>query len=190
MSGFTGSELCRHTATVASYEELEGDNFVVIGGYESGVDAAYNLSCCDKRVQLLDSGCPWKDQSSDPSVALSTFTLERMQQEWFHEFVELFPDTQVVSVVRSKHGYEVTGLDGSTFRTPVPPLLAGGFDGSHKLVANLFDRRDDGYPLLNEHDESTIVSGMFLCGPAVRHDKQVFCFIYKYRQRNAGGTCR
>jgi hypothetical protein len=26
---------------------------------------------------------------------------------------------------------------------------------------------------------------MYLCGPAVRHDKQVFCFIYKYRQRFA-----
>ena len=27
--------------------------------------------------------------------------------------------------------------------------------------------------------------GMYLCGPTVRHDNQVFCFIYKYRQRFA-----
>ena len=26
---------------------------------------------------------------------------------------------------------------------------------------------------------------MFLCGPTVRHDNQVFCFIYKFRQRFA-----
>ena len=56
---------------------------------------------------------------------------------------------------------------------------------SHKLVADLFERRDDGFPLLSEHDESTIVPGVFLCGPTVRHDDHVFCFIFKYRQRFA-----
>jgi hypothetical protein len=75
--------------------------------------------------------------------------------------------------------------DGRRFHSSGPPLLAGGFEGSHKLVADLFEQRDDGFPLLNEHDESTVCPGMFLCGPAVRHDKQVFCFIYKYRQRFA-----
>ena len=64
-------------------------------------------------------------------------------------------------------------------------LLAGGFDGSIKLVADLFEQREDGFPLLNEQDESTITPGLFLCGPAVRHDHHVFCFIYKYRQRFA-----
>ena len=63
--------------------------------------------------------------------------------------------------------------------------MAGGFDGSHKLVSDLFEKRDDGFPLLNEHDESTVVPGMFLSGAAVRHGNHVFCFIYKYRQRFA-----
>ncbi|MCH2213478.1 MAG: NAD(P)-binding domain-containing protein [Fuerstiella sp.] len=185
LSGFVGSNLCRHTATIVSYEELEGDDFIVAGGYESGVDAACNLSCCDKRVRLFDNGCPWKDRSSDPSIALSPYSLERMDQEWFAEFVELFPNTSVTSVTQTDHGYEVRVQDGRTFHTKVPPLFAGGFEGSHKLVADLFEKRDDSYPLLNEHDESTITPGIFLCGPAVRHDKQVFCFIYKYRQRFA-----
>ena len=79
----------------------------------------------------------------------------------------------------------MTTHDGKTFQSPVPPLMAGGFDGSHKLVADLFEQRDDGFPLLNEDDESTIVSGMFLCGPTVRHENHVFCFIYKFRQRFA-----
>ena len=52
-------------------------------------------------------------------------------------------------------------------------------------VSVVFERRDDGFPLLSEHDESTIVPGVFLCGPAVRHENHVFCFIYKYRQRFA-----
>ena len=38
LSGFAGSELCQHTALIANYEELEGDDFIIVGGYESGVD--------------------------------------------------------------------------------------------------------------------------------------------------------
>ncbi|MEM8734038.1 MAG: NAD(P)/FAD-dependent oxidoreductase [Planctomycetota bacterium] len=185
LNGFVGSELCRHTATVDSYEELEGDDFIIIGGYESGIDAAYHLAFYDKRVKLFERGCPWKDESSDPSVALSTYSLERMREEWFSAQVELFPETAVSSVARVDDQYEVVTEDGRKFQTSVPPLFAGGFEGSLKLVADMFEKREDGFPLLNEHDESTTVPGMFLCGPAVRHDQHVFCFIYKYRQRFA-----
>ena len=52
-------------------------------------------------------------------------------------------------------------------------------------MSDLFERRDDGFPLLNEHDESTLHPGLFLVGPAVRQEGQIFCFIYKYRQRFA-----
>lgn len=185
LSGFVGSQLCRHTATIASYEELDGDDFIVVGGYESGVDVAYHLACRDKPVRLFDKDCPWEDESSDPSVALSSFTLERMREDWFIEQVELFPHTPIESVTRVDAMYEVAARDGHRFQTRVPPLLAGGFEGSHKLVADLFERRDDGFPLLSEHDESTIVPGVFLCGPVVRHNNHVFCFIFKYRQRFA-----
>ena len=182
---FPGSELCRHTATIASYEELEGDDFIIVGGYESGIDAAYHLARLGKRVRIFDEGCPWGVKSSDPSLALSTYSLERMSTGSFVERVQLFPNAPIASVSRSDGNYRVEALVGASFETSVPPLLAGGFEGSHKLVAHLFERRDDGYPLLNERDESTILSGMFLCGPAVRHDKHVFCFIYKFRQRFA-----
>lgn len=185
LNGFVGSELCRHTATIGSYEELEGDNFIVIGGYESGIDAAYHLANRNKRVRLFDRGCPWKEETSDPSAALSTYSLERMREDGFEQYVELSPHAVIDSVTRANGNYEVTTSDGRRFHTDVPPLLAGGFEGSHTLVADLFERREDGFPLLNEHDESTRVSGLFLCGPAVRHDNHVFCFIYKYRQRFA-----
>ncbi|MCC9655193.1 NAD(P)/FAD-dependent oxidoreductase [Rhodopirellula halodulae] len=185
LHSFPGSELCRHTATITAYEDLEGDDFLIIGGYESGVDAAYHLSYHDKPVRLFDTGCPWNDENSDPSVALSTYSLERMREEWFEQEVELFPHTPIQSVARVDSGYEVTAIDGRTFFTTTQPLLAGGFEGSHKLVADLFDQREDGFPLLSENDESTTTSGLFLCGPAVRHDNHVFCFIYKYRQRFA-----
>ena len=185
LNGFAGSELCRHTATVPSYQDLPGDDFIIIGGYESGVDAAYHLAYHDKKVRLFDRGCPWKDESSDPSVALSTYSQERMREDWFEEQVELFPESPIESVSQQDEGYEVITKDGGTFQTPIQPLLAGGFEGSHKLVTHLFEKRDDGFLLLNENDESTTVPGIYLCGPAVRHDNHVFCFIYKYRQRFA-----
>jgi len=183
--GFEGSELCRHTATIASYQKLAGEEFVIVGGCESGVDAAYHLACRGKRVRVVDQGCPWKEERSDPSVALSTYSLERMQADPFKQHVELFPRTPIASVALSGAAFDVTAQDGRRFQTTAPPLLAYGFEGSHKRVAELFERRDDGFPLLSEHDESTIAPGLFLCGPAVRHEHHVFCFIYKYRQRFA-----
>ena len=183
--GFEGSELCQHTALISSYEELDGKEFIIIGGYESGVDAAFHLASYDKHVRLFDRGAPWKQETSDPSVALSTYSLERMREDWFQENVELFPETPIASVTLVDDAYEVAAEDGQCFYTRVPPLLAGGFTGSVQMVADLFESREDGFPLLNEHDESTIVPGLFLCGPSVRHENHVFCFIYKYRQRFA-----
>ncbi len=185
IDGFSGSALCRHTAIIPSYEELKGDDFIVVGGYESGIDAAYHLAHRGKRVRLFDTGCPWKSESSDPSVALSTYSLERMRTSKFVENVELYAYMPIESVTRAGKTYEATTRDGDQFTTRVPPILAGGFAGGHALIAHLFERRGDGFPLLSEQDESTIVPGLFLCGPAVRHEKHVFCFIYKYRQRFA-----
>lgn len=183
--GLPGIELCQHTATVRRYADLEGDDFIIVGGYESGIDAAFHLAHQGKRCKILDKGSPWTSGGSDPSVVLSTYSLERMRQLVFKERVELLPNTAVTSVTKDDQGFVVEGSDGQTHRTPVAPLFAGGFDGSLKLVSELFEKREDGYPLLNEQDESTIVPGLYLCGPSVRHDDHIFCFIYKYRQRFA-----
>lgn len=185
LNAFAGSKLCRHTATIPDYRQLEGDDFVIIGGYESGFDAAYHLAYEDRKSRLIDRGCPWKEQSSDPSASLSTYSIQRMREPWFQEHVELIPDTAIESVACADGVFTVTASDGRVLTTPTQPLLAGGFVGSHRLVKDLFELRDDGFPLLTENDESTITSGMFLCGPGVRHGNHVFCFIYKYRQRFA-----
>lgn len=53
------------------------------------------------------------------------------------------------------------------------------------LAGDLF-AFERGEPVLTKAaDESTIYKNVFLVGPHVRHDKAVFCFIYKYRQRFA-----
>jgi thioredoxin reductase len=185
LNGFAGAELCRHTANIPSYKELQGDDFIVVGGYESGIDVAYHLAKQGKKVKVFDAKRPWVDESSDPSLALSPFTLERIREEQFYQHVQLYPYMPIETVTRSNGMYEVTAKDGLQVQTPVPPLFAGGFEGGQELVADLFERREDGSLLLSEDDESTIVPGVFLCGPAVRHDHQVFCFIFKYRQRFA-----
>ena len=182
-NAFTGSELGRHNSTVAKYGDLEGDDFLIIGGYESGIDAAYHLAKSGKKVKVFDINCPWGDESSDPSIALSTFSYERMLHPSFEENVELFSETTIKSITFDNDTYELTTEDGSSFKSKVQPLMASGFEGGHKFVDHLFEQREDGFPLLTERDESTIVPGMFLCGPAVRHEREVFCFIYKYRQR-------
>jgi len=185
LDGFVGSDLCRHTSTVPNYSNLEGEDIIIIGGYESGVDAAYHLAKSGKKVVLFDKGNPWDEESSDPSVSLSTFSYERMRHSAFAESVELFPQTPIISVNRSGDIYSVKTVEGKIYRSQAQPLLASGFQGSHKFISHLFDKREDGFPLLSECDESTVTPGIFLCGPSVRHEDHDFCFIYKYRQRFA-----
>ena len=60
-------------------------------------------------------------------------------------------------------------MDDRRHLTPVQPILASGFKGSHGLVIELFEQRDDGFPVLNEHDESTLVPGLFLLSLALMH---------------------
>ena len=134
---------------------------------------------------MFDIDSPWDEDSSDPSVSLSTYSFERMRRAEFQKNVELFPRTPVSSVSLMEQVYEIKTEDGQIFKSNVQPLLASGFEGSHKFVSHLFDKREDGFPLLNEQDESTIEPGMFLCGPSVRHDNHDFCFIFKFRQRFA-----
>lgn len=182
---FLGSDLCLHTSRIKSYSNLDGEDYLIIGGYESGIDAAYHLSKYGKSVRVFDQNCPWGEESSDPSVALSTYTFERIQSIEFETNVELFSETSVQSITYDGSMYELKTEDGGVFQSENQPLLANGFEGSHKLISNLFEHRDDGFAELNDQDESTITPGLFLAGPMVRHDGHIFCFIFKYRQRFA-----
>ena len=76
---FTGSELCRHNSSVRSWAELPGDDFVVIGGYESGMDAASNLTNCGKRCTVVSSTAFWRVTTDDPSTELAPYTAERIR---------------------------------------------------------------------------------------------------------------
>ncbi len=74
-----GSELGLHNSSVKKWSQLKGRDFVVIGGYESGIDAAFHLVNAGKSVTVLDPSAPWALHDSDPSLVLSPYTKDRLK---------------------------------------------------------------------------------------------------------------
>jgi putative flavoprotein involved in K+ transport len=184
INGFAGAEECVHSSSVPAWGASEGEERVVIGGYESGIDAAIHLARAGRKVTVLDAKRRWKDRStSDPSHTLSPFTQERLTAALETGRITLVPDGPVTSVVRTGDGWEVRTSDGETFATGQPPIMATGFRGSLETIADLFERQENGDVLLSEVDESTRTPGLFVAGSEVRHQQAVFCFIYKFRLR-------
>lgn len=229
-----GAELCMHNSQVRSWARLSGDDFVVIGGYESGADATYNLAKAGKRATVLASTACWDVCTSDPSTELAPYTAGRLREvtaAGFSPRPKLLAPLRVLRVERAETGgfnviaawkaaqdlpppgplrkpltshtngagtadnSPLQGAEGSeiTLHTPQPPVLCTGFEGSVAAAARhlfkLADESDEakgclaGAPMLTLDDESTVVPGVFLVGPTVRHGELSFCFIYKFRQR-------
>lgn len=185
LNGFPGASLCLHSAQVRSWQALPGKTHIVIGGYESGIDAAVHLSNLGRQVRVFDGRASWNLDDSDPSVALSPYTHQRLRRAMQDGRIELVGGVHVTEVIKQGRGYAVRTDDGEWHTAATQPILATGFAGSLRLIADLFDWRDDGQPFLNEVDESTITPNLFVVGPSVRHDRHIFCFIYKFRQRFA-----
>ena len=66
-NGIHGAELCLHSSRVTSWNDLRGDERCIIGGSESGVDAAVGLAAAGRRAVVFDGGEPWKKKSSTPA---------------------------------------------------------------------------------------------------------------------------
>jgi len=195
MHAIPGAELCLHNSHVQSWPEVQGDEFNIIGGYESGIDAAIHLSRYGKRARVLERDRTWHTRTTDPSENLAPFTLERLQDEMRYNCIALDGGATVREVKKEGDTYLIYLEDiPEPLKSETQPILATGFDTSLVLVKDLFHWHEhEPYCLLTEHDESTKTPGLFLVGPQVRHDNLIFCFIYKYRQRfgvvaNAIGT--
>ena len=185
MTVFPGSELCLHNSKVKSWKDVKGDEHFIIGGYESGIDAAVHLSRLGKEVYVLDGNAPWGDRTTDPSLSLSPFTTERLEEEMKHGRINLIGKSKIKKVSKKGDEYliEIKG-ESKIHTSKTPPILATGFKSSLTLIEDLFEwDKEESYALLNEEDESTKTPGLFLVGPQVRHENLIFCFIYKYRQR-------
>jgi len=186
LNPFPGAELCQHNGLISSYRDLEGEDFLVIGAFESGVDAAVHLAESGKAVTLLCNDVELALSDQDPSRSLSPFTRQRLlAAQKNHKNLHIRYECQVKEVKQNGNQYMVLAANGQEFSSMAPPVLAIGFRGGTGPVEHLFDFRDDGHFQLSEVDESTYAEGLFLSGPLVRHDYHIFCYIYKYRQRFA-----
>ena len=182
INSFNGGHLCTHYSEVSSFSDVMGKNSVVIGGFESGFDAAINLAKLGKKVTLIDHANYLELINSDSSYSLSPFTRDRIKEVL--DDIEYYAETYVEEVKFANAKYIVTTDDNQTFISDDEPMNCTGFDTSLKLVAELFEF-EDGFPLLNGFDESKATKNLFLVGPQVKHGNALFCFIYKYRQRFA-----
>ena len=186
LDSFSGSDLCLHNSQVETWEQIKGDEVYIIGGNESGIDAAIHLSRLGKKVAVLEGSRDWSEKVTDPSANLSPYTLDRLSEEMTNERISLLGKTKVKDVKLENDNYFINVEDekSSTYQVQTPPILATGFESSLVIVKDLFDwDESNSYVLLNEHDESRKTPGLFLVGPQVRHENLILCFIYKYRQR-------
>ncbi len=185
MEPFPGAELCRVASQVSSWQDVEGDEFVVIGGYESGMDAAYHLAKRGCKVKVLSSGEPWAIDDPDPSVALSPYTQERLARiaRALPDSIEFLGNHEVIEVERDDTGYRALTLDGNAYASAQPPILATGFEsGIKRQVASFFEWKK-GQPVFSKVDSSTLYPNLFYSGPSLVHRNSKFCFIYKFRAR-------
>jgi putative flavoprotein involved in K+ transport len=184
-SGFPGVEVCVPTVTVERWDAHPGDDVVIIGGYESGIDAAVHLVRRGRRVTVIDAERPWEVVDADPSRTLSPYTHRRLREAHDTGQLQLVGDVAVSAVTtEGRHGYLVHTEDGQRWPSDGPPLLAIGFRGSLELVSDRFKFDDGGRVVVSEEaDESTVLPGLFLAGPSLAHRGAIFCFVYKFRQR-------
>ena len=190
LAAFPGADLCRHYAQVSDWTQLatcdDSCDHTVIGGYESGTDAAIQLVRLGRCVRLLCRRATWgHDSAPDPSLSLSPFTHERLRQALATGRLDIVYGVDVMAVTNNGHCCRIHAADGRYWDTLTPPVLGTGFQkgGGARQIADLWEWRDDGHLALSPLDESTVYPGLFLVGPQVRHDERIYCFIYKFRQR-------
>ncbi len=185
---FPGAELALHSSKVNDWKELEGDEFTVIGGYESGLDAALNLVDLGKTVCLHSRGEPWTSDDPDPSRSISPRTLDRLreilQSPEKSKKLELFKNSDICSIEESQGWWTLLDQDEIPSVSYTRPILANGFHSGLGLVESLFLHDENNLPVFSEEaDESTSTPGLFYSGPALVHRNSLFCFIYKFRAR-------
>ncbi|MBM7541950.1 NAD(P)-binding domain-containing protein [Amphibacillus cookii] len=182
---FPGAEFGVHNSLISSWKDIEGNDFMVIGGYESGMDAAYHLARLGKRTTVIAKTNTWEIDNSDPSLALSTYTYGRIRHLLDSNLINIVGQTTVVQIEALSSGYNIYTSNDQVYFTNEKPIIATGFAGSTTQIENLVTRGLNHEVLVNESDETIATSGLFLAGPELRHTDHIFCYIYKFRQRFA-----
>ena len=155
-SKLQGAELGVHSSTVGSWHNhthtvtADRQAMIVVGGYESGIDAAVNLA--EQGVQnvfVFDKGAPWANREGDPSEILSPRTIERLETtisaaaepnaavgkiHLVQQHAASIVDTRMEAGHDNDEAqdeprarFELTAEDGRVFSSNSPPILATGF---------------------------------------------------------------
>ncbi|RTE11014.1 NAD(P)/FAD-dependent oxidoreductase [Paenibacillus whitsoniae] len=189
LSPFPGAEYCLHNSLVEAWRQVEGDEQLIIGGYESGMDAAIHLCRAGKKVIVIDNSGRYTGKgSSDPSVELSPYTKDRLEDIMENGNFSMISKYEVKWVEPTEEGGFLVYCENEEgtsrmLKSNQRPILATGFKGSLSMIEHLFLHGDKGEVLLTAQDESTLTPGLFVVGPSVTHGNLLFCFIYKFRQR-------
>jgi len=182
LDGFKGSNLCLHNSQVTTWSDCDAEHYAVIGSYESGVDAAYNLAQLGKQVTLIDASYD-QEKTYDPSRVLSPYTAERLTTLANSNLVELVQNFQVTQVTKKNNGYELQSTQGKTLESTGRPINCSGFNTHLGPVQSMFELDKQGFPIINKFDESTLFRNLYLSGPKLVHGSILLCFIYKFRGR-------
>ncbi|MCH2042728.1 MAG: NAD(P)-binding domain-containing protein [Saprospiraceae bacterium] len=183
INNILGAEHCLHSSQIKYPSKVKDGEFVVIGGYESGVQMAYDLIKGNKNVTLVNPFKVDDMETSDPSRILSPYTYSKYSQmKKSEQYTEVLGE--VVAVTNDNDRFQVLLQDGATIETDNIPICATGFSLVSEPIEEFILYREDGSPILNEEtDEFIDQQNIYLSGPSVRHDNHIFCFIYKFRQR-------
>ena len=181
-NSFPGSKHCIHNSLITNWDEIQGDEFFVVGGYESGMDAAINLAERNRRVIIIDKENLLESEDIDPSRTISPYTKDRLRRVNSKNTIE-FHIGRVIKVEKNQNEF-VIYTERKKIRSKTKPILATGFTGSLSLIKGLFYWKE-GKAQLNTYDESTKTPGLYVTGPLLQQHDMIFCFIYKFQQRFA-----
>lgn len=181
-----GSQHGIHASQIRLWSEFPGEDATIVGGFESGIDAAIGLATAGKKVTVLARKAIW-DVERKCGPELSPLTAQRLHAALTiqKQPIKLIGDVDIKRLDRNGHEVRIGAADGRHWTVSSFPILATGFSGSTQLIDRWLKRNADGQWSLTEHDESTILSGLFLVGPEACHDGAPLNFIYKFRQRFA-----
>lgn len=181
---FPGAELAVHTSRIRRWTDVDGRRVVVIGGYESGIDAAISMQRQGREVTVVDRSGAWDVRHPDPSRALAPLTRARLDRARRSPGLTLVAGASVIEVSHDGSDHVVVGEDGSRWASDAPPILATGYTSSLSVVRDRFAWDAQGRVVVSAAaDESPVTPGLYLSGPMLRHDDLIFCFVYKFRQR-------
>ncbi|MEM1259661.1 MAG: NAD(P)/FAD-dependent oxidoreductase [Bacteroidota bacterium] len=178
-----GAEHCIHSSMIKEVDVLKGADFVVVGGYESGVQMAFDLIQNNKKVTLIHPDKVDDRNTSDPSKVLSPYTYYKYHSiKGSRHYSEI--QGEVTDVTKKGNLYQIELRDKTIIDAENTPICATGFSLVKEPIEEFITYRADGSPKLRqESDEFFGHRNIYLSGPSVRHDNHIFCFIYKFRQR-------